>query len=255
MTIKKRLLLATIIISIPVSATFFMYHKSLVPTQMAAAISGLNENTLENPQESKTSGDIAFSEEAVSNIETKDTANVHNDSSSTIMIDTETKDKAPVSEIEVEKTYTNDHKVSSAISYKYDTNTVINDIQTLSNKARSEANLPSLAFDAKLAQLAIDRSTDMAKNNYLSHTALDGCDLECHFKNSGYETMTWGENLAEFEPYTTVSASDLAQELVKKWLQSSEHRRNLMSSEFTHEGIGVATSGKRIVVTVIFAKP
>lgn len=261
MTRNKSLLLAIVSISVFLVGAFFVYHKSFVPSQVAAAIVGTGTSTHEVSHATENKEDVIFSNEAVSNIASKDAKKSSSGNSSstisgsTIMIDSEVKDKAPATELVVEKTYSDNHKVKDSVSYKYDTNTVINDIQTLTNEARSKENLSPLVFDATLAQLAIDRSTDMAKNNYLSHTALGGCDLECRFKNSGYDTLVWGENLAEFEPYSVVTASKLARELVEKWLQSSEHRRNVMSSEFTHEGIGVTTSGNRIVVTVIFAKP
>ena len=256
MTRKKSLFLATVTTSILLVGTFFVCQKSFTVPHMAAAIISTNEKTKAESQPLQKNEDLVFSKEAVSNIASKDvTRDSDVDSSSTIMIDAETKNKTSMSELVIEKTYSGNQEAKHSVSYKYDTNTVINDIQTLSNNARSKGNLSAFVFDAKLAQLALDRSEDMAKNNYFSHTALDGCDLECRFKNSEYDTLTWGENLAEFEPYSTITASKLASELVEEWLQSSEHRRNLMSSEFTHEGIGVATFGNRIVVTVIFAKP
>ena len=256
MTRNKSLLLAVVSISVLLVGAFLVYHKSFVPSQVAAAIVGTETSTHEVTQVTAPREDLIFSNEPVSNIVSKDaTKDTSDNSSPTITIETEIEDKTPPTDLVVEKSYSDSHEVSSSVSYKYDTNTVINAIQTLSNEARAKEHLFPLVFDSKLAQLAIDRSTDMAKNNYLSHTTLDGCDLECRFKNSGYDTIVWGENLAEYEPYTVISANKLAQEFVKKWLQSSGHRRNLMSSEFTHEGIGVTTSGNRIVVTVIFAKP
>jgi uncharacterized protein YkwD len=114
--------------------------------------------------------------------------------------------------------------------------------------------LGNFSYDSTLAKLATQRSQDMANNDYFSHTSPDGCDLACRFKKSDYATLSWGENLAEYSDYASLSESDLATLFSDKWIESSAHRKNLLSKDFTNEGIGVAVKGKRIVVTVIFAK-
>jgi uncharacterized protein YkwD len=140
-------------------------------------------------------------------------------------------------------------------TYEYSLEQVANFIHSRSNIARSQNNLPPLLYDETLARIANERSTDMVKNNYFSHTAPDGCDLSCRFKKTAYPSLTMGENLAEFSDYTTLEESELAQNFVNDWIDSATHRKNLLSKVFTREGIGVAIKNNRIVVTVIFAAP
>lgn len=128
-------------------------------------------------------------------------------------------------------------------------------IHELTNKARTNRNLSPLTFDTELAQLATTRSEDMIENNYFSHDTPDGCDLSCRFKKSGYVTLSWGENIAEIEGYETKDYAQLAKQFTDNWLESRGHRDNILSKNFTHQGVGVAERNDRVVVTVIFAKP
>lgn len=132
---------------------------------------------------------------------------------------------------------------------------LVNLIHSLTNAAREQNNLADLTFDTRFSALAKERSQDMINQNYFSHTSLSGCDLHCRFANSNYKTLTWGENLAESTSYNMLSTQELADMFMESWLRSSGHRDNLLSKKFTHEGIGVAIKGNRVVVTVIFAAP
>ena len=128
-------------------------------------------------------------------------------------------------------------------------------LHSQTNTAREQNNLSDLTFDARLGDLAKERSEEMINKNYFSHTSLNGCDLRCRFTNSNYETLTWGENLAQSTSYNMLSTQELANMFMESWLRSSGHKDNLLSKKFTHEGIGVAIKGNRVVVTVIFAAP
>jgi uncharacterized protein YkwD len=142
--------------------------------------------------------------------------------------------------------------VATTLTYSFEK--LASNLHTRANIFRSQNNLSAFSFDTRLATLATQRSQDMAAHDYFSHTSPDGCDLSCRFKKSDYMTLSWGENLAEYSNYEELSESNLAELFTNKWIESSEHRQNLLSKDFTTEGIGVAVKGKRIVVTVIFAK-
>jgi len=131
----------------------------------------------------------------------------------------------------------------------------VRNIESESNLLRSAIDLPDLVLDARLSQLAKERSDDMASRHYLSHVSPEGCDLECRFTNSDFPSRTWGENLSTFEPYDSLDPEQLAKRIAKDWLASKGHRANLLSSTFTHQGIGVAFDGDQIIVTVLFARP
>lgn len=132
---------------------------------------------------------------------------------------------------------------------------LIREIQNLTNQARKKARVPDLVLDTNLTRHSTKRSEEMIQFNYLSHTSKDGCDLTCRFTASDYDSLTWGENLAEFESENPLTVDYIAETFMDKWLNSSGHRKNLLSENFTHQGIGVAADLNRIVVTIVFAAP
>lgn len=132
---------------------------------------------------------------------------------------------------------------------------IANLIYDVTNAARAEAGLEDYSRDAELEVLATARSKEMVVLNYFSHTSPRGCDMDCVWKSSGYEAIRWGENIAWYDPYTGLTPEELAEKFVHDWEQSSGHRKNLLSSAFTHQGIGIAVDGTKLVVTVIFAEP
>ncbi len=128
-------------------------------------------------------------------------------------------------------------------------------LHSRTNITRAKNNRTELSFDTSLSALAKERSEEMIRDNYFSHTSPDGCNLQCRLSNSGYETLSWGENLAESTSYQMLSNAELADMFMQSWLKSSNHRDNVLSKKFTRQGIGVAHKDGRIVVTVIFAAP
>lgn len=146
-------------------------------------------------------------------------------------------------ETEVKSVPTNDSSPSSLVEL----------LHSLTNQSREQNDLTALVFDTRLSELAKRRSEEMIRLRYFSHTSPSGCDLKCRLEDSDYMTLTWGENLAESTSYQMMSQDELAKMFTQKWLQSAGHRDNLLSAKFTHQGIGVAKTANRIVVTVIFA--
>lgn len=139
--------------------------------------------------------------------------------------------------------------------YAYRVSTVSDELYTRTNIIRSQNNLPALIKDPTLTSLATARSEEMLTQHYFSHTSPDGCDLSCRYKKAQYPSLTWGENLATFSRYTTLSESALAEQFINDWITSSTHRQNILSTSFTRQGIGIASDGEKIVVTVLFARP
>jgi len=52
----------------------------------------------------------------------------------------------------------------------------------------------------------------------------------------------------------TLSITEVANMFMSGWRKSSGHRANLLSSDFTHQGVGVAKSNGAIYVVVQFSK-
>jgi len=134
-------------------------------------------------------------------------------------------------------------------------------IHTLVNAQRAENGLLSLAQDNALAELALNHSTDMAANNYFSHTDLAGNDptsrgnasnLTCRKDYGSYYTYGIAENIFQNNLYTSVTYTngvysydwttpeEIAQSTVTGWMNSEGHKKNILSSTYDREGIGVA---------------
>jgi len=123
------------------------------------------------------------------------------------------------------------------------------------NAIRAKEDLSPLQRDTSLEKNAKSYSVSMQKTGTMSHTDASGCDLNCRFEGYGYEALSWGENLATMNFSQLPSAKEVAATFMKEWQKSAGHRKNLLSSNFTHQGIGIAVGKNDLYVVVQFAKP
>ncbi|WP_291121330.1 CAP domain-containing protein [Hydrogenophaga sp.] len=86
-----------------------------------------------------------------------------------------------------------------------------------------------LAWNDALFSAAARHSTDMAVNNYFSHTGLDGRSASQRIAAEGYAWSWVGENIAAGQ--TSVST------VMSGWLASAGHCANLMRAEYQHVGV------------------
>jgi uncharacterized protein YkwD len=75
----------------------------------------------------------------------------------------------------------------------------------------------------------------MAKNNYFSHTSRNGTSFGGRILATGATFRTAGENIAKGQP--TPSA------VVKAWMNSAGHRRNILNCGFTRIDVGFDARG------------
>lgn len=101
------------------------------------------------------------------------------------------------------------------------------------NSARATDDLPSLQVNPLLTKVAQEKVNDMVAKNYFAHTSPAGLSPWYWFENVGYNFTYAGENLA-------VDFSD-SQDVTSAWLNSPEHRANILSANFTQIGIAIAT--------------
>jgi uncharacterized protein YkwD len=113
-----------------------------------------------------------------------------------------------------------------------------------------------LAIDPQLAQLARARAADMAKKNYLAHTAPDGSTAASLLMK---EDAKWqgllGENLAA-QHYTKqggVVVNDYAQRFLDQWLKSKPHLENMVFANYDHAGVGAAVNADTVYVALLFS--
>ena len=89
---------------------------------------------------------------------------------------------------------------------------------------------PPVAWSDKLAMAAYHHSRDMVRKNFLSHTGSNGSSAGQRISRQGYAWRTYGENIAAGNP--TVPS------VIRGWLESERHCRNLMNPAFTEIGAG-----------------
>ena len=116
----------------------------------------------------------------------------------------------------------------------------------LLNEDRARSGLPALILDEELSRIARIKSQDMVDNNYFAHTSPTYGNVRSMLKSFGVSYISAGENIARSR---SVYHSNAA------FLSSEGHRRNMLSSTFTHVGIGVVVNAYGFVtVTEIFVR-
>lgn len=101
------------------------------------------------------------------------------------------------------------------------------------NNERSQSGKTALKRSEILDRAATLKARDMLENQYFSHKSPTGVTPWYWFDRVGYRYIKAGENLAiHFED---------SKELVQAWMNSTSHRANILSNNYTETGIGTAT--------------
>ena len=106
----------------------------------------------------------------------------------------------------------------------------------LTNAQRSKNGLPALKTDAQLNGVAQKKSLDMQQKNYFSHTSPTYGSPFDMMRDFGVTYKSAGENIAQ--------GQRTPQEVVTAWMNSEGHRKNILSANFTHIGVGYEATGK-----------
>ncbi|GAB2536230.1 CAP domain-containing protein [Gracilibacillus alcaliphilus] len=105
----------------------------------------------------------------------------------------------------------------------------------LTNQEREKQGLAPLEADAELSKVAKAKSEDMAKNGYFDHNSPTYGSPFDMMKQFGISYQTAGENIAK--------GQRSPEEVVDAWMNSEGHRANILSSDFTHIGVGYVENG------------
>ena len=105
----------------------------------------------------------------------------------------------------------------------------------LTNAERRKAGLSDLKADAEISNVARQKSADMQQNNYFSHTSPTYGSPFDMMRDFGISYNTAGENIA--------MGQRSPEEVVQAWMNSEGHRKNILSPNFTHIGIGYVENG------------
>lgn len=105
-------------------------------------------------------------------------------------------------------------------------------VVVLVNKERVKAGLAPLKANWELSRVARYKSQDMIDKNYFSHTSPTYGSPFDMMTSFGIKYMAAGENIAYGQPTPT--------SVMTGWMNSSGHKANILSKNYTEIGVGVA---------------
>src|SRR5690606_11795712 len=121
------------------------------------------------------------------------------------------------------------------------------EMAALVNAARAEAGLPALTLYPELSRVARVKSEDMATNGYFSHDSPTYGSPFQMMNDFRIDYSSAGENIA---------CNQTVPRAHEALMNSPGHRANILSTDFTHIGIGVASGGAcGAMYTQMFLRP
>lgn len=127
------------------------------------------------------------------------------------------------------------------------------EVVSLIDGARQDEGLPSYTVDTRLRAAARVHATDMACNGFTGHTGSDGSSVGDRVLAQGYEWSWVGENY-----YVTSDTVNGPQVAFDWWMNSTPHRNNILSPNYTEFGVGyiyAPDSDHGGYFVVVFARP
>jgi uncharacterized protein YkwD len=114
----------------------------------------------------------------------------------------------------------------------------------LINVQRRMHGLAPLRSNGLLRLAALRHSRDMVTNGYFEHQGRDGSSFVARIRQTGYFTHVrfWkaGENIA-----WGVGSQAPPRAIVRAWMNSPPHRRNILTAGFRGIGVGVTVGSPR----------
>jgi uncharacterized protein YkwD len=107
------------------------------------------------------------------------------------------------------------------------------------NEARAQAGLRPLSWNWRLWDAAQRMAVDMTERHYFAHVTPEGLQLADRVGPTGYTTQDAAWELAENIGWGSGGLSSPTS-IASGWLDSPEHRRNMLDPDFEDIGIGVA---------------
>lgn len=102
-------------------------------------------------------------------------------------------------------------------------------VVTLVNQERTKAGLSALVSDPALNSMALDKAKDMYNNKYFDHNSPTYGSPFDMMKAYGIRYSYAGENIAKGQRNP--------QEVMDAWMNSTGHRQNILSPNFTKIGV------------------
>ncbi len=174
-----------------------------------------------------------------------------------------------------DKPYTLENITKNNINYFYANIPLLErKVHNLVNSEREKFGLSKLSWSPKINLVARKHSEDMVKRNYFEHESPEGHDFSWRYLQAGiycniqvgnyiYEG---GENIFQGWTYKRIwykngieiskdwyTIDEIAKIIVESWMNSSGHRKNILTPYWRSEGIGIAISKEgKVLVTQDF---
>jgi uncharacterized protein YkwD len=127
----------------------------------------------------------------------------------------------------------------------------------LLNQDRREHDLPPLELDATLNESSRKHAEDMLRRDYYSHRSPEGETVMDRYRAAGGGTAkTVAENIARCEGCPLPPDRATVEQLQRGWMNSPEHRRNILAPGLERFGFGIAgEAGRGLYAVQNFAGP
>jgi len=104
------------------------------------------------------------------------------------------------------------------------------------NSERAKSGLKPLTASPELARSAQEHSDKMLSSNFLATRGADEPSVITRITSNGVKTLKLGENVVRIK----TRSDHVADETMGIWNNASADRKNIVSTQFTKAGVGVA---------------
>lgn len=126
----------------------------------------------------------------------------------------------------------------------------------LVNQARQEHGLQRLELGKRVNQAALSHAQDMLQRDYYSYTSLEGETVQDRYMQvGGSKWRLTAENIARCEGCPSPPDFSAVKRLHRGWMESPEHRRNILRRGLGRFGFGVVSDGNREFAAQVFSGP
>ncbi len=118
----------------------------------------------------------------------------------------------------------------------------------LTNQQRANNGVPALRLSTQLGRAAQSHAEDMVNRDFFSHTGSNGSRMSDRVNQVGYAWQAVAENIY-------MGTNVTPRQAVTGWMNSAGHRQNILNSNYTEIGFGVATRGRNVYYVQVFGRP
>lgn len=108
------------------------------------------------------------------------------------------------------------------------------------NAQRADNGRAALVYDDQLEAVAHAHGTDMATQNFFSHSGSDGSDIAARLTRAGYRWCFAAENIAVGQPSLEA--------VMSAWMGSPGHRQNILHRQANSVGVARVTGNRWVMV-------